>query len=397
MRETKFRKTVTWTSFCFMILVIYAHAVNMELFLGSEWKSSPAGIAESLLGNQLSQVAVPGFFFLSGILFFRNYDLRETRRKWRSRAVSLLIPYLLWNFLYYLGYLIGTHLPGLSTVVGREAVPLSVIDFLQGVFLYKYNYVFWYLFQLILLTLISPLLYLLASNGISFCLTEVFLLVIIFLRKNWTPLNADACFYYFTAAGIALAIRPRNWRKKAERARERERELARERQRRIEEDYFYHSDESPISRPVSLKQEQYGGQRKRRRERLSVPFLQAFAVAGILAYLLYLLAQKTANDLPLVMSRLLGVGSFWFLISALPLPEPREFMHRTFLTYAIHFAPVRLINKTAALLFSGNAIVALILYLIMPALMMLLTTLVAELGRRLFPEFLWFLTGGREG
>ena len=73
MREKRFRDNVTWMSFLLTLLVIWTHALNAELFLGETGKSSAAGLTESLLGEHLAQIAVPGFFMMSAVLFFRNY------------------------------------------------------------------------------------------------------------------------------------------------------------------------------------------------------------------------------------------------------------------------------------------------------------------------------------
>ena len=82
MREKRFRDNVTWMSFLLTLLVIWTHALNTELFLGEAGKNSAAGLTESLLGEHLAQIAVPGFFMMSAVLFFRNYRPEDTLRKW---------------------------------------------------------------------------------------------------------------------------------------------------------------------------------------------------------------------------------------------------------------------------------------------------------------------------
>ena len=439
MNERQFRNTVTRMTFFLTVLVIYAHAVNIELFLGPEGKGHPAGIAELLLGGQLSQAAVPGFFFLSGILFFRNYDLKQTGRKWAERIRGLVIPYLLWNLLYYIAYLVGTRFPGLSGVVGREVVEFSPAVLFRAVMFYEYNYSFWYLFQLILLTIISPLLYLAAERDLTFAAAEILLMVCILLRIDVIPLNADACFYYLTAAGITLRLRPRNWKARFARIREKERTY----RDRLYQDALYRelrygrskagwfrlreripayvydtgradagnaglkgnagsariAENAASASGASGRKGRSGrnpgkgnGRRLSRRSRMFLRYGAGFLAA---AFLFHLTALRTANDLLLVLARLLTSGGLWLAFCGLPLEDPPSYMYHTFLIYAIHFAPVRLINKTAAVMLPGNAIAALILYLVMPALVVLIAECFTFIMARVWPGFYALLTGGR--
>ena len=168
MREKRFRDNVTWMSFLLTLLVIWTHALNAELFLGEAGKNSAAGLTESLLGEHLAQIAVPGFFMMSAVLFFRNYRPEDTLRKWERRFRSLVIPYFSWNLLYYLGYLIATRAPVLREITGKEEVPVSLKELLEALLLYKYNHVFWFVFQLILLALLSPLVWYIVQRRVSF-------------------------------------------------------------------------------------------------------------------------------------------------------------------------------------------------------------------------------------
>lgn len=55
----------------------------------------------NLVSSVIASIAVPLFFFISGYLFFfqKKFNRREYLRKLKKRAKTLLVPYLLWNFI----------------------------------------------------------------------------------------------------------------------------------------------------------------------------------------------------------------------------------------------------------------------------------------------------------
>lgn len=352
MREKRFRDNVTWMSFLLTLLVIWTHALNAELFLGEAGKSSAAGLTESLLGEHLAQIAVPGFFMMSAVLFFRNYRPEDTLRKWERRFRSLVIPYFSWNLLYYLGYLIATRAPVLREITGKEEVPVSLKELLEALLLYKYNHVFWFVFQLILLALLSPFVWYIVQRRTSFTVMFLLLCTFIFLKADPTPLNSDALLYYMTGARAVTAL---------------------------------------SQKPGRSRSGQDPG-----RNRSSQKTMRAGLVFMTAALLLYCIALISRNDLPLVLSRLMAAACLWTLLLCIrKLPAPRPIMYETFLIYAIHFAPLRLINKSAAALFPGNAAAALLVFLLMPLMVLGIAWTVNRIGEKYCPALLHLFTGGR--
>ena len=58
-----------------------------------------------LLSHVLTHIAVPTFFFISGFLFFVNFQewsWDNYKRKIHSRVRTLIIPYILWNIVPFL-------------------------------------------------------------------------------------------------------------------------------------------------------------------------------------------------------------------------------------------------------------------------------------------------------
>lgn len=237
-KECFFSALPTYT-FLLSILVIFVHsthfapadleAVPRTAFFSTSFLEKMEFFFSSFLG----EAAVPGFFFLSGLLFFHKlYSSAVWFRKLRSRLFSYLLPYLLWN----------SGMTGLYLVFGRA--PFRPESIFEGIFLYRYNPVFWYFYQLILLTYAFPFMALFVlllqreKNArkpllslLSFLFPCLFLLLVYF-RIDIPFLNEDAGFYYTFggAVGVLLTSRRESW---GAECREERREGERKRQRGV--------------------------------------------------------------------------------------------------------------------------------------------------------------------
>lgn len=205
----KFWDRITLFSFVLTVLVIWLHSIWAISPLDAEGEVSFSLELREVVADGLGQMAVPGFFCLSGFLFFRNLRISPSKKniigvpwpgarffllKWRKRVSSLLIPYLLWNFFYYVVYALA------------QRADLSVTDLLQGIFLQKYNPVFWYLRQLIVLNFLTPCIFWLINNKILafFCETALLILSVFYDILPFHIVNEDALFYYVFGAMAAI-------------------------------------------------------------------------------------------------------------------------------------------------------------------------------------------------
>ena len=190
------------------VLVIFVHSTHFSLASLQAVPHSGFFSASFLIKIEfffsefLGQVAVPGFFFLSGFLFFRGLDdVKSWGRKLKSRVFSYVLPYLLWNSAMTLLYL------------SFGKAEWSLKSLWEGIFLYRFNPVFWYFYQLILLSFCLPFMAILGilirgntespMSPLFFCFPLLFLLLVYF-QVDIPFVNEDAAFYYSFGAALAL-------------------------------------------------------------------------------------------------------------------------------------------------------------------------------------------------
>lgn len=348
MNEEQFRSRIYWVTFLFSMLVVWVHSYNGELFLGLTGQAAMVDRIERAIGEQLGQMAVPGFFMVSAYLFYRRFTWEKLLYKWKSRVHSVLIPYFLWNFLYYMAYVLATRIPAVTRLIGKTAVPFDGGQLVRAVAFYGYNPVFWYLFQLILLIALAPLVWLLMRSNATAALTFGALALIIWKGWYFPFLNADALFYYSAGAWAALH---------------------REREGRFAE---------------------------------SGRIGDWAVAAGVLAFLgtaAVLFGRPGMalwqNPLQTVLIRFVMAAAAWMAVSLAPLPPAFAWMKQNFFLYAVHFALVRLVNKAGALVLGGNAAAALGIFLVMPAVMAFASYGLSSLLGRFLPGVYGVLSGGR--
>jgi len=223
MEKERFFSALPTYTFLLSILVIFVHSThftpaNLEAVPRTAFFSTSfLEKIEFLFSSFLGETAVPGFFFLSGLLFFHKlHSYSVWFRKLRSRLFSYLLPYLLWN----------SGMTGLYLVFGRASFrPESIFE---GIFLYRYNPVFWYFYQLILLTYAFPFMALFVlllqreKNArkpllsLLYFLFPCFFLLLVYFRIDIPFLNEDAGFYYTFGGAVGVLLNCRSEGEKEE-------------------------------------------------------------------------------------------------------------------------------------------------------------------------------------
>lgn len=350
--EAWFRNEICWLGFLLSLLVVWVHSLNGDLFVKDEAALAAVQRLEYAVADRLGQIAVPGFFMISAYLFYRNFRMDRLLQKWSSRIRTILIPYLLWNFLYYAAYGAVTRIPAIKQIIGKPPVPLTAGELAEALLYYRYNPVFWYLFQLILLILLAPVLYMLLRHTVSGLLFLCFLIWGLWKGLALPWLNLDALFYYSAAAYLALGGK---W-------------LGCVLERR------------PCAR---LKDRVKEG--------------AVLIIILSVSFLILQLAGAPLHGLPVhtVFMRLWGVCGAVGLIRLIPLPPASDLIKNSFFLYAVHFPWVRLFNKCAALILPHTAVSALVMFALMPVFIIITVWILSSVMKRILPGAYSVLSGGR--
>ena len=153
---------------------------------------------------------VPILFIISGYFFFRTLngckpDNEFFIGKYKKRVSSLLIPYIIWNAIaiamLYVKYEI------------IEKTPLTFIDYMSGFwdFTQRVGYdpangPLWYVHDLMVITLMSPLIYMLTKNKKA-AHWYLFILSVLYATNICLPLvgfSNDAFLFFSIGAYIAI-------------------------------------------------------------------------------------------------------------------------------------------------------------------------------------------------
>lgn len=151
--------------------------------------------------------AVQMFWMISSVLFFRDYDYSKVLSKYKSRFHSLVIPFVVWNFIGLLLYGFIGAVPYLRSYVNQMTLPTwDIIDVFQGIFHYKFNIIFWFIYDLLLLIFLSPLIYFFLKKKWTALLFIVVmeLLAINYKEYFYSARCPDGWYCYFIAAFVGL-------------------------------------------------------------------------------------------------------------------------------------------------------------------------------------------------
>lgn len=191
------------------------------------------------ISMSLAHIAVPTFFVISGFLFFKglerwNWDIYKG--KMRKRIYTLLIPYLIWNTIFiiikitplvggvFLNKLDGSVLSewwyknnGLLMYYHADTFVERISWFFggEGLFSFPILVPMWYIRDLIVLLMLSPIIYWVARKRIYFLLILAVYITGIYPfipGLSPSPLLFFSVGAYFSLKGYGLTVSIRKYR-----------------------------------------------------------------------------------------------------------------------------------------------------------------------------------------
>lgn len=211
-RDTYFSKKVTLLNVVLTFSIVMLHAKTPE-----RW-GCPLDMTHPFIYwvHALTQVGVPSFFFISGMLFYRQCHFLDIERKLQSRVHTLVIPYLLWNTLFVCIFFVLSRIPAIHGRMNMGEVFKTPNEVVSAIINARYT-VLWFVKDLILLCAVSAVIFLLLKKKIV-AFVALAISIIIVLNGDygyehpltWFPVyfvgGMVGRYYTFTPTGEYMSI-----------------------------------------------------------------------------------------------------------------------------------------------------------------------------------------------
>lgn len=152
---------------------------------------------EDLFSHYVASIAVPLFFFISGFLFFlgvKKFKKETYVCKLQRRTKSLVIPYVIWNTIYLLIFLMAQLLiPSMMSGDNKAILDYNVFDILIAYTIHPIDGPLWFVRDLFIMVMITPILWILLSR------LKVFVPIILLSLYLFGIISDGIIFFVFGA------------------------------------------------------------------------------------------------------------------------------------------------------------------------------------------------------
>lgn len=198
---------ISFLRFPLIVAVVLIHSRNMGgIPLVDSNDIDTYTYVNFLISEIIAKVAVPLFFFISGFLFFKGvFNAGSYKRKLKKRCSSLLIPYIFWNLaVVALFYLFQTFMPGMTSGRTKLIIDYNLYDWIR-VFWDSYFgmpmcFQFWFIRDLMIIMLFSPLIYFAIKYSKGIFVIFVGLLWFFDIWLDLTGFSIAALFFFSAGA-----------------------------------------------------------------------------------------------------------------------------------------------------------------------------------------------------
>ena len=186
------------------VLVVFVHSfrddslINIQTF--SFNSSSIIYFIKDFVSHVICNCAVPGFFLISSVLLYKkNFKWNENIKK---KIKSLLIPYILLNTFWILFYIVFQSIPQFSKYFSTESTIIAnwnLTDWINaylGIEGYPLLYPLWFIKNLFILNLISPIIKKVCNKIPITFLTIIILAFIWNLKIPFSILSTGSLLYF---------------------------------------------------------------------------------------------------------------------------------------------------------------------------------------------------------
>lgn len=193
-----------------MVLVAFHHSSNLSLRASTgnvNYDYNYNVFIQHFFGQGITRITVPVFFIISGYLFFQRITGRfsEFIPKFRKRARSLLVPYLLWSAWGLFFFFALQQIPQARKFFNNKLIEnFSFSEIIYTLLLDPIPYQLWFVRNLIILVAFSPLIYL-ALKYLR--VVPLILLAVVYLEVfefSFVILKRDAVLFFCIGAYLAI-------------------------------------------------------------------------------------------------------------------------------------------------------------------------------------------------
>lgn len=343
MSEKVYNRLNSIAAIC-TIFVVYIHSDNTTQYELYGKIGEITKFIEKIIAPSIINVAVPIFFLVSGLLFFRDYHWNKVLSKYKSRIKSIAIPYFAWNSIYTLvAIFFSVSIIGKYMSDAWKMDSVSVEEIIYGILFHKYLPMFWFLAYLMLYIAISPVIYLFIKDK---TIGLIFIVLYLVLLSFEVPYASDSLFLYLLGGYVAI----------------------------------HHKE--------LLNRDSYSNMEY---------------ISSIILLLLIITTRIVFNasklDERAIIKTLIFVlyfVSLYIIFSCIP--EIRELTivgKYQFFIYAAHLFILSIFKKFIRIVFPNNSVLALISYLCAPIFTIITTCFIGNLMSKKVPKLYKFLVGGR--